>query len=1075
MDVLVTPRTFGPDEEPKRKKGRPRLWGTGPHKLTDAWVRTVEGLDEQFASCKSVEDIQRLIDSLHEVPRVYWIIGNSDDKSWELRVGPVILPMFNPMYIFSIEVERRETDHSRQSPWLWLSHVDAPNTPPRSVVPGSLKLSSVFVSPLVYQQRLQAGLVDARPAHAVYGKRYIMGDPTFLFCAQAVHRFTRESSAVVDDRTNPAGTKTVTPGTSLRYVKNSEQRCDSLTDFELCRGKRPMSMSGRIDSALSLRELFLGADYFAMCRYFSCGDLIKLSPTVFKKLCENLPNDADLIYMTFMRQEGLGRRFVDGASLVRFMDERVTNKAVLEAILPTHHAMKAGSRWAAYALRLEKKEEKRRASEEAAIAMGAPQRLPPPSSPAPGKRGKKDSAHQPTPKKRSLADLAPLKQGISANTMEEMQRHAPLGIIGDPNSKQALANWFTTLRGVYYALLGIEGLELGSIYPRRVVLSEEERPYVQYLVDKNILRLYSGFNPRGSSPIIRHITGKDCGQLVKNVLPGTVYTVHAFMQTNTTIDTVIEVVTMLVTGYQNSLADYTRVNSKNFRFDAKTQTLTYEQEYVLLSKNYSMCATLSGGVLTEELAAAHERLKVVSQRKRESLEPHETAFLDRNNWPPFQRAVIEEDLLTRDAVPECAESFWNGLSTLTTGSLREFRYCDASRLMNRFEVIASTRLSAPASKYPPSSELVNEVRQLVRRALRYPIVIINMPEANVGERRPHGLNAADLFASVAREMADACFGPGEVPYAQLTTRDSLLFKRYETFKTPSAKLVSLHEVEKWTPADLQEVLSACFFDWDGRDSWKAPVNSHVLWVWADRSAIDMGALSVLLETAGVPQEAFIDLRSICVKESECAGLAATLLFKRENLGDSYTGDSTDDFVIIEADGTCAVTSRPTADTDMPTIKERLSLTKVSVEDVHFSLHDTATDAKLFEGVAQPRQVAMSDLPRVRLGVDRPNIGWVEISSLSSWREIYTLMCHVRCALILKGGIKSLDLLLEASLDDFSVVPVAEKVWDPYACDIFIDQKDGLPKRLLFSPSRHLDVYTDLNNPIQPGPPQTVYC
>lgn len=1089
MDVLVTPQTFGPEEEQKRKKGRPRLWSTGPHKLVDAWVVKVEGLDEELSACKSAEAIQKVIDSLHEVPRICWIMGNADEKTWELRVGPVILPVFNPIYVFSIEVEKRDSDKTKQNPWTWLSHVDPPDTDPRAVVAGSFKLSSVFVSPQVYQQRLQEGVVDAWKSHAVYGKRFIMDDPTFLFCAQAVHRFTRGVAHTAYAHVAASGgEKVMTPSTMLRYV-NSEMRCTSLTEAELQRAGRVMSLAGRIDLALSLRELFLGADYFAMCRYFSSGDLVKLSPSVFRKLCENLPQHAELIFMTFMRHEGLGRRFVDGASLVRFLDERVVSGAVLDTLLPSHHATKVGSTWTAHAERLARKEEKRKEAEAAVLAMGIPS-TPAPATPMPVKRPRKDSAsrlspsssassplHQTAPKKRSTTDLGSLKQRSATSFMTEMQRHAPVGVIGDPNSKQDLANWFTTLRAVYYGLLGVDGLDRGSIYPRRFVLTTEERPYVQYLVDKDIVRLYSGFNARGPSPILRHLTNKDCGQLVENVMPGVLYTVHAFMQTKATFATVTEVVSMLTTGYRSSLASYTRINSKNFRFEAKTQTLTYEQEYVSLSKSYAMHVKINGGVLNEDLAEAHERLKVVSQRKRARLEPHEIAFLDGHRWPPHQRAAIEEDLLTRDAVPtEGTTAFWEGLSTLATGAFREFRYCDACRLMDRFEQIASTRLVAPAAKLPPSSELINEVRQLVRKALRYPIVVINMPEANVGERRPPGSNAADLFASVAREMADACFGPGEVPYAQFTTRDTLLFKRCDVFKTPSAKLVSLHEVEKWTPADLQEVLSACFFDWDGRDSWKAPVNSHVLWVWADRSAIDMGALSVLMETADIPAEAMLDLRSISVRESECAGLAATLLFKRDSLGDSYTNDTTDDddLVIIDADGSSLTKAKPTADTDMPVIKERLTLTKASVDDVHFSLNDHVTDAKFFDGVAQAKQISMSDLPRIRLGVDRPNIGWVELSSLSSWREIYTLMCHVRCALILKGGIKSLDLLLDASTNDFCTKPV-DKVWDPYACDVFIDPNDGLPKRLVFAPRGHLDIYTDLNNPIQPGPPQTVSC
>jgi len=236
----------------------------------------------------------------------------------------------------------------------------------------------------------------------------------------------------------------------------------------------------------------------------------------------------------------------------------------------------------------------------------------------------------------------------------------------------------------------------------------------------------------------------------------------------------------------------------------------------------------------------------------------------------------------------------------------------------------------------------------------------------------------------------------------------------------------------------------------------------------------MGGFSVLLENTAIPQSAVLDLRSICVTESECAGLAATLLFRRAQLDDSCAEDENEDeSFFIDVDGTKRSCTKKES-RDVPMVKERLVIVKTNCQDINMEMIDTATGATIRECQADPKQISMNALPSIRLGAERPAVGWVELSSLSSWREIYTLMCHVKCALILKGGTKSLDLLLEASAEDFLRIAVSDD-WDSTASDLFIDPDDGRKKRLLFSPRGHLDIYTDLNNPIQPGPPQTVYC
>lgn len=1036
MDVVASLDTFGTRLEPVQKRGRPPLWRKGPHLLTSAHICSIEGLEEQLQACQNREDLQRVIDSVYEVPRVYRLSGYSDGQSWDMRVGPMILPMCNPLYTFELEVERRESDKALpKNPMRALSREDSPDEEPRHFVPGTFRLLTKFQS--------------TRPTSSSfkdYFMRIVMTEPDFWYCNDSIHRFTRSVAHVINDKIAPSPPSTAKPTNRLHV--NGELRCESLTEFELGHEHsskekhQTMMISKRVDAMLSLREMLLGPAYFDMCRYFSAKDLIHMSPSVFKKsFCAVLPRSTDLILATFLRQERLARRFTDGACIVRFLDERVSDRQVLDAVLPSQFSIQAGSSWSAHSARLERIEKHRKSIEEQAESLHSGTVIPPAVV----------GVH--CAKKKRSTDKSPFKKNKRSHAEAlgmMLDKHSAVGVIDDPNSKLAAANWFDTLRAVYYNVVGNLCLELGAFYSLPIAFSREERPYVQYLMDKNIIKLYIGFNPRGMS-LVKRPQQRDSdgwGILVeKDVQADVHYTVHPAMQVRIILDTLREVSAKLVKGYADSLSAFVKVCSRNCRFVAGTQTLCYEEEFRSLSKAYEIGVKLNEGVLSDDLNAKLARLKILSKRRRSKLEPHERDFLDGHRWLQHQREILEDDLLKRDAVPASNTVFWEGIAELAIGNPKQFLYCSKEQqpFMSRFELCVERRMKPPAASCPPSEECIAGARKLMAQALCHPIVLFNMPETNVGERRkPH--NSADLFCAAAREMADMCFGPAEVPYALLTTRDSLLFRRCDALTNRSAKLISLHELEKWTPGDLQEVLSACFYDWDGRESWRAPVDTHVLWIWADRNAIDMGALSVLLSNVHIPEEAMLDLRSICVQESECAGLLTTMRFKPQVLVE-------DDVEDVE----CPV----------PVINERLVLTNGDCERLDFVLYDEATKQVIRQGPAEAQKMSMDMLPSIRSGVGRPAIGWVELSSLSSWRQIYTLMCHVKHCLMLHGGTSSLRLLADASIDEFFFTDA-----DPEAmgCDTFF--LEGKRQRLVFKPEQPLDIYTDLNNPIQPDPPRT---
>lgn len=1030
MEIIAPNGVFGikPPEPPK--KGRPRLHTVGMHKVSQAHITKVEGLKEVIdAAGGDPEKLQAVIDSIHTEPRIYWIAGVSDGEIWDFRIGPTILPFVTHTLTFSIDIERRDRDDMSLQKQTDPSNSDKPTDPPRKVFDGSFVVTTAY-----------------KPEEPET-KAAMMWPPNLHSCVEAVSMSGFNAYGL---------RKIFWRNSDHSRLRNTAALCSSISDME----HDAYKLTNEIRSSIFLgsREFFLGPDFFNMCRYFAAKDLVNMTPFFFKVFCTELPVRSEAILLSFFRSEKSGRRFVNGSSLVRFIDEKVTKEEIIEYLKPYFADMNC---WTALNEERNKIDEKPLAVEmsksgtipvvsvpaaalskgkkrcmsmstDSSVSMSSP---PKPSGPAAKSSSKKTStlpasATQKSTKKKAVA--------------VEYSTPSKNNFVVDSSSKSFMASWFDTLRGVYYATLS-DVLETGGFYVSRI-FSKEELQYIQYLSDKAIIKIYSGFNPRGASMIERFWTQQDCGRLQHKIHEGQQYYIHPFLEIASTIGSIRATINGLFASYDSGLQSYTRMKVKNALFEAEVPTYTYAEEYDRLKNSYSSILKNKIEAPPEKVLEIYNRLAHVAVRQRQHLELHEQLFLDSRAWPPGQKTVLTEELLVRDPVPATTSRFWNDLELLTKGRSREYPYA---------RYAFANRVDKWANAQRPTLEvgLRKSVKDLVETHCKLSVTIFDMPESNVGERRLMG-NVPDAFREAARAISDLSFGPSDVPSASITTRESLLFNRRSVFTDSHKKLISLHEVEKWTIQDLQEVLSACFFDWGGTDNMAPPSQTHVLWIFADRNAIDLGAISALIQMSkikesdmdSIPEECFVDLRSACVQESETAGLAAKIYTGALNLNQS---DEDDIFCVTEA----------------------LYVTEYD--------EDCPVEASLGVGISLGKvdlvKISMRDLPTLRTGTSKPSYAKVNCLELDNWRQIYTLLCYVKCALVLVGPKQTLDLLLKASQDEFYVDDNPIIPHHPKASDLVQDPESYTTKRILYKPAKPLDLFTSFGNYVVPDPPHVMMC
>jgi hypothetical protein len=1051
MEIVVPNGVFGARQPEAPKKGRPRLHTEGRHKVTEAQILHVEGLREAIqAAGNDTERIQALVDSIHTEPHIYRISGKSDGEDWDFRIGPVVLPFATRAITFSVDIERRDRDDLPSSRQCEPVRVDKSTDPPRRVIEGSLVVTTAYKP-----EEIENG----------WNEPFVMmWPPNLRKCVKAVSESGMPSCGL---------SKIFWRASNHSLIRQTTASCSSISDIEHDAYKLTPELRGSL--FLGARELLLGPKFFEMCRYFASKDLIVMTPSFFKVFCSELPIRSEAIMLSFIRSEKSGRRFVNGSSLVRFLDEKVTKTEIIEYIKPWFADMDC---WTALNEKVAKA--KARATLAKEDATKAAQASPDP-------RGKKrvisqstDSVvskqsatiissaastphHQkPALKKKGAVEAAAAAAAMvpdqqahqkkkAVSIIRQQHRQAPTFAV-DSSSKLVMANWFDALRGVYYCIIG-NSLERGEFYVKRR-FTKEELQFVQYLSDKFIIKVYSGFNPRGASMIERHWTERDCGQREEVIREDCPYYVHPFLELYSTMRSICNTINGLSASYDIGLQNYSRMKVKNALFDADIPTYTYAEEYDRLQLNYSAIIKNKTEVPQETVITMHARIKHVSIRERNQLEAHEKDFITHHSWPPGQSEVLSQELLIRDPVPAENKKFWDNLILLARNNPREYPYARQS-FSWRLEKWWDSMLKKE-DEVALEADLKESVKELVEAHCKLSITIFDMPESNVGERRKRG-NVPDAFRAAARAISDMSFGPSDIPSFSITTRESLLFNRRMVFADQNRKLISLHEVEKWTVQDLQEVLSACFFDWGGTGSMGPPSQTHVLWIFADRSAIDLGALSALLEMSritesemdAIPEASFVDLRRYCVQESETAGLAA-----RIHLGDIHIASEEGSYVAAN---------------------EALFVTEYDEDgevDVCMTNAEGLAAAHSVERVNMTK-ISMTDLPNLRSGLYKPDIAKVNCLGLDSWRQIYTLMCYVKRALVLVGPMETLKVLLKASQDEFFVDDSPVIKHHPSACDVVPDPQSGSTKRLLYKPAAALDLFTSFGNYVEPDPPHVM--
>lgn len=288
----------------KRGRGRPRKISTSEYRLMELCrIASVEDVECDLSKWpKDLNERQALLDSIHEKEHVYMIEGVSESEHMLIKVRTK-LPMFAPIYVFSISVERRRYD---EDPELNRGPINSDarerSSDPRRVEPGSFVINK--------EKTFEAG----------------KWPPTLRDAIQVVKECTSMSW----------GGSSIPVSKCLQQRSKTEFRdfdapCHSIGDLE--NGAWRLNDDVHLLLMARCREYFLGPDYFDMCRYYEPIDLVNLPPELFSVIKSRKLSVKQLLRL-FLQRNKAWPSLRSGASFVRMLDERIDALDVLKEVLP---------------------------------------------------------------------------------------------------------------------------------------------------------------------------------------------------------------------------------------------------------------------------------------------------------------------------------------------------------------------------------------------------------------------------------------------------------------------------------------------------------------------------------------------------------------------------------------------------------------------------------------------------------------------------------------------------------------------------------------------------------------------
>jgi hypothetical protein len=999
------------------------------------------------------------------------------------KIGPVILPVVSPHYVFNLTVERRRSD-SKYTSAQWNDVKRALNELPRSVYMDTFS-------------------IDRERSFEVW-------PPTAGFLVRIMRRCDYESGALMQkhllegklldhrvkkiplDRSGSAG--------RIQEARDRTPRVDSQTTIESFeqlehllfgyareahgfdpvdpRGETPLHVLYE-QCVWLFREYFLGEAYFLAFRYFHALDLVGQTPGRIRAIIPDMLEEqherpkraASLILNKFLRPDRVGPKFRDGEALLRFINDHVNNEQVLELLLPEFAEL---------------------------AAFGA-----------------KRSAG----KSSSLVTISPPRPGTLSGPLT---RSDPPFVVRNPSSFDAIAAWYNNLRKLYADVVAGPFSITGDLFPASTVQPEHVE-YMEFLIARGFVEVYRNLQDasaeqnvlekhfdlqtrKDSLPVlaVRSPTASDgCrGESPEEAEPpGSRKKIDMSALVKRFLGMTEDLSALRIS--RGDTAVFASSTAYDFRGDGeegdkeeiewipggggggddifgravvlsdrlygdvkppKRNRRVPEQRYQHVDADQSLIAPSASGAreplviypkVAAEMAQAvcenilgmitgryeeHVKKNINSMVKnacrsagqarlrvaREELSAEEIEFtesacscLSEHDLYGKNGEIVIDEVTCVLAEHEPTKNFKSLIEILTApnrgnGQGSNARYGDP--FIGRLD--RAREKSGVGDKFD---------RDVMLEALEYPVVMVDYPYS-YAERKTLDRDLLDLACT----MADYNIGPEELHLLPYFATDTLLLRR----STSENRFVVLKEVDKWPMQHLKEALQTLFFDWRGTGMARG---TCILWIFADFSALDTGALSVLTHFAkDKPHMKRISLRQHLVAASAISELATRVQLREAcQMG----GEDIENFMVL-------------CKTDEKSIDR---------EWTHVD-PDTGVSVSMVDSVPLV-QLSLDTLHLYRDPEKRPRYAKVQLSSISNWRQLYTITCYATDFLLLVGTDRMLQHIYENSLEEFRVIHASDA--DPERIDVVELSVDGPDRKaavrgyVRYLPGNVMDLWTSM--------------
>lgn len=553
--TAVASRDFGTTslDPVKRKRGRPKKRPPNKYRIyTECRVDRIEGIDVTPEAVEKLNRSERqaLLDSVHTKEHTYWITGRYDSELVTVKVKGM-LPMFAKIYVFSIGVEYRAYDDEGDS------------------------CRGRFFNPLKIEEASEARSIEPGSFRIDTQRTFTTSWPPTL-------------CEIIELITSSSGMRLGKPlrFTPEKKLRDLDMKCTSVETLE--EGTRQL---GEVDHFLILiraREYLLGPEYFELCRFFEPAALVNLTPDVFAVLQRRKLNTTQILRL-FLQKDRTWPSIRDGASLVRFIDERLDSFETLSAVLPDF-ASRAGWRMSPQG------------------ATGAPT------------GGSPSNSKKPKARKEDAATL----------------KHAAY----DPHCRTTVAGWFDSLRSVYWNVVGSSYHQDGVEFNAHRVHSYE-RDFINYLIEREVVKAYdaSDYDHKVSEISRRLAPLKSVRTHDGLVVYADAAIQHAKRVVKNTLDTIHA-------AYDKEVEDIVENAVRHSLSHNGMCHFTYAEEYNHLVSN---CKSLDGSYPED----VRDRLKIVCQGRRSVLEPYEAPFVEAADWAAasLRNSLLKRDAIESPSHP----------------------------------------------------------------------------------------------------------------------------------------------------------------------------------------------------------------------------------------------------------------------------------------------------------------------------------------------------------------------------------------------------------------------------------------